>query len=315
MSQEDLLARVAHLYYILGETQQVIAQRLGMTRIRVHRLLAEAREQGVVQVQIRGRTGATLALEQALAERYRLDACQVTPADHSAETSLSQIVGSYAAPFVAPLLQPRMTVAVAWGVTLQSLAGAIEPAPAVGHAEETATVVPLLGSLSRRSSIDRYEAGTLLAQRLHAECYYLPGPIFTDTKASREAILQQPLAQEVIARALGADLAIASVGGTDCETLRSVGYFSDAVFAEVLALGAIGNFLGYFMDAQGRIVDHPANECVVGVHPFDLGGVPCRVLVSGGASKAPMMRMLLQRGTFTHLVTDETTGRSLLQDA
>lgn len=313
MSQEDLLARVAHLYYVLGETQQVIAQRLGMTRIRVHRLLAEARETGVVQVQIRSQTGATLALEHQLAERFGLSACRVTPSDESADRSLSQIVGSYAAPFVAPMLQPPLTVAMAWGVTLQSLAGAIEPVPASGDAGETVTVVPLLGSLSRRSSIDRYEAGTLLAQRLHAECYYLPGPIFTDTRASREAILQQPLAQEVIAKALSADLALASVGGTDCGTLRSVGYFSDAVFAEVLALGAIGNFLGYFMDAQGRIVDHPANECVVGVHPFDLSGVPCRVLVSGGASKTPMMRMLLERGTFTHLVTDAATGRALLQ--
>ncbi|GGD10212.1 sugar-binding transcriptional regulator [Aureimonas glaciei] len=312
MSQEDLLARVAHLYYVLGETQQVIAQRLGMTRIRVHRLLAEAREQGVVQVQIRSQTGATLDLEHRLAERFALAACRVTPSDESPDHSLSQIVGSYAAPFVAPMLQPPLTVAMAWGVTLQSLAGAIEPVGSTG--EDTVTVVPLLGSLSRRSSIDRYEAGTLLAQRLHAECYYLPGPIFTDTKASREAILQQPLAQEVIALALCADLALASVGGTDCGTLRSVGYFSDAVFAEVLALGAIGNFLGYFMDAQGRIVDHPANECVVGVHPFDLGGVPCRVLVSGGTSKAPMMRMLLERGTFTHLVTDAATGRALLQE-
>lgn len=313
MSQEDLLARVAHLYYVLGETQQVIAHRLGMTRIRIHRLLAEAREQGVVEIKIRTEAALTLDLEARIAERFKIASCRLTPSDVAGEMGLSQIIGIYAGSFVSPLLAPGMTVAIAWGVTLQSLARAIEPMLTSGG--DVTNVVPLIGSLSRRSSIDRYEAGTVLAQRLHAECYYLPGPIFADTRESREAILQQPLARDVVARALGADVAIASVGGQNCETLREVGYLSDEIFEEVRALGSIGNFLGYFMDAEGRIVDHPANECVIGVHPYDLGAIAARVLVSGGASKAPMMRMLLDRGYFTSLVTDIDTGRRLLADA
>lgn len=312
MSQDDLLARVAHLYYILGETQQVIAQRLGMTRIRVHRLLAEAREQGIVTIQIRAGTAATLELEQRLADRFHLAACRLTPSDANDERGLSDIVGTYAAAVVSPLLAPEMTVAIAWGKTLQSLARAIEPPVFAGRdGAGASTVVPLIGSLSKRSSIDRYEASTLFAQRLHAECYYLPGPIFTDTRESRETLLQQPLAQEVVGRALNADLALASVGGINCETLRSVGYLSEAIFDEVRSLGSVGNFLGYFMDREGRIVEHPANECVVGVHPFDLGGIANRVLVSGGASKAAMMAMLLERGYFTSLITDMETGRLL----
>lgn len=312
MSQEDLLARVAHLYYILGETQQVIAQRLGMTRIRIHRLLAEAREQGIVTINIRTGTAQTIALEERLAKRFGLASCRLTPSDESGDRSLSEIVGTYAAAFVAPMLEPASTIAIAWGVTLQSLARAIDPGPPSAKTKGPANVVPLIGSLSRRSSIDRYEASTILAQRLQAECYYLPGPIFTDTAESRETILQQPLAQEVIGRALAADIAVASVGGGECETLRSVGYLSDEVFAEVLAQGSIGNFLGYFMDAKGRIVDHPANERVVGVHPFDLGAIGTRVLVSGGPSKAPIMRMLLEGGYFTALATDVETGKRLL---
>ncbi|TIP55127.1 MAG: RNA polymerase subunit sigma-70, partial [Mesorhizobium sp.] len=71
---------------------------------------------------------------------------------------------------VETLLRDDMTVAMAWGRTMRWLASNIEPV-----ALRNVTVVPLLGSLSRRSSIDKYDAAAVFAQRTQAESYYLPG--------------------------------------------------------------------------------------------------------------------------------------------
>ena len=53
----------------------------------------------------------------------------------------------------------------------------------------------MIGSLSTRTDQDKYEAATVLAERLGAEGFYLPGPILCDTVAAKEAIIAQPAAQ------------------------------------------------------------------------------------------------------------------------
>src|SRR5260370_12161155 len=52
---EQLLVRAAWLSYVGGMTQAQIAKRLGLNRIRVNRMLAQARDQGVVQIRINSR--------------------------------------------------------------------------------------------------------------------------------------------------------------------------------------------------------------------------------------------------------------------
>ena len=60
---EQLATRAAWLYFVAGLTQVQIAKKLGVNRIRVNRLLAQAREQGMVQIRITGRLAECVALE------------------------------------------------------------------------------------------------------------------------------------------------------------------------------------------------------------------------------------------------------------
>ena len=167
-------------------------------------------------------------------------------------------------------------------------------------------------ALTRRSSIDAFEAATDLARRLHAECYYLPGPIVCDSEAGRDTLVQQPMMREVHAKAEAADIALVSVGGVDSGTMRRSGMVTDAEYREVTALGAIGNFLGYYVDGDARIIDHPVNRRVIGFHPREFVKVPRRIMVSGGPAKAPVLRALLKNGYVTGLVTDDATAARLL---
>lgn len=306
MTSIGLLARVAHQYFVLGETQQAIAERLQINRTKIHRLLSEAKDRGIVSIRINAWTSETLEIEERLRQKYRLDICNITPPDTGSQLGLSEVIGIYAAQTVETMLRDDMTIAMAWGRTMKWLASNIEQV-----ALRNVTVVPLLGSLTRRSSIDKYDAAAVFAQRTEAESYYLPGPIICDSRESRDTILQQPGAREVIQKAVAADLALLSVGGTNSSTLRSVGYMTEAAFDDVLAMKPIGNFLGYFFDKDAELLRHPVNDCIVGVHPLDTLKIPKRILVSGGPNKVGFMAKLLEKGYFTGLVTDEATGAAL----
>jgi DNA-binding transcriptional regulator LsrR (DeoR family) len=305
---DDAIARVAHQYHVLGLTQADIAKRLGITRFKAHRMLAQARERGMVRIKLDVSSASRLALEDRLVERFGLDTAYVCPSDSTPEFPLSAVIGHYAASIVAPLIADGMTIAVSWGLTLRALAVALEPLPV-----QNLSVVPLVGSLATRSSIDRYEACSVLAQKLNAECYYLPGPILCDSEATREAISAQPVIRETQSKARAASLALLSIGGYTMSSMFDAGVLSAEDRASAVAAGAVGNLLGYFIGADGRLIDHPLNRRSLGIGPEGIRDVPVRVLCAGGPNKVDAIIGALRNRLVTTLVTDETTAMSVLE--
>ena len=63
----DLGVRAAWLYHIEGLTQEQIARAMKISRAKVIRLLAAARDSGVVRIRIDAKAGEQVALERRLA--------------------------------------------------------------------------------------------------------------------------------------------------------------------------------------------------------------------------------------------------------
>ena len=83
---------------------------------------------------------------------------------------------------------------------------------------------------------------------------------------------------------------------------------------ELIARGATGDLLGYILDFDGNLVDHPINRRVVGIDLADLDGVPNVIRAAGGAPKRNIIRAVLNRGCINTLVTDEPTAKSLVEE-
>ena len=67
---DDDIAQAAWLYYVGNLSQQDISKRLGVSRFKVLRMLADAREQGLVRISVEHRTARTLALADELAAAF-----------------------------------------------------------------------------------------------------------------------------------------------------------------------------------------------------------------------------------------------------
>ena len=68
----SLATRAAWLSYVGGYTQEEIAGRLGVSRIKVNRLIAQAVRAGLVHVFVEGTAAECIALEEAIAARWGL---------------------------------------------------------------------------------------------------------------------------------------------------------------------------------------------------------------------------------------------------
>jgi DNA-binding transcriptional regulator LsrR (DeoR family) len=308
-SVEQQRTRIAWLYYVEGLTQSEVADRVGLSRVRVNRELAICRESGIVQIRINARLAPCVAVERRLVARFGLKDAVVVPTPTDAAL-LPAVIGSAAGEYVSDRLVAGMSIGVAWGRTMLGSLKAIERRPLEGL-----SVVSLIGGLTRASAINTYETASRFADLFGAACFYLAAPTFTSSPESRAIFVEQSAIGDVLERARRVDMALVSVGdlGPD-STVRRLALIGDDEAQSLIEAGAIGDCLAHFIDAEGRLVDHPINRQVIGLAPDELGSVPTSILASGGPAKTPVMRAVIAAGYLNVVITDEASALALLGD-
>lgn len=305
----DTATRASWLYYVEGLTQAQVARRLGINRIRVNRILAQARESGIVQIRVNGKLADCARLEAALIGRFGLTNAVVVPTPED-ENSVAQVIALEAGHVLSRRLEPGIAVGIGWGRTLRLSLAAIEerPLPSI-------EVVSLIGGLTRGSVLNAYETAFHLADRLGGSCYYIAGPVYADTRETRDVLMAQGLVREAIDRARTVQVALVSVGAvSEDATMRRLGLISAQETHELREAGAVGDLCGHWIDDEGRVVDHPLNDRVIALPPEDLLAIPDLVLASGGRAKIAVIRGALRRRRVKVLVTDATTASLLLDE-
>src|SRR4051812_46606581 len=96
-------ARVAWYYYVGGMTQQAIANRLGLTRLRVNRIVGQVRSDGLVRIEVKLPLANCVALEERLKAVYLLDDVTVVPSVPDADIQ-QQMIGEAAGTMLELLL-------------------------------------------------------------------------------------------------------------------------------------------------------------------------------------------------------------------
>ena len=305
--EEQLATRAAWLYFVAGNTQAQIGKALGLSRIRVNRLLAHARKQGLVQVTISGRLANAIALEEQLKEKFALKDAVVVPSP-SDTGQLRHVIAAAAGHYLGQQLRDGMSVGVGWGQTLRlSLSS-------VPHKTfNKLSVVSLIGGLTRSSAVNPHETASHLADVVGAQCYYFAGPAFTDNAATREVLMKQPLLQDVFERGSRVDLAFLSVGEVGRNsTMARIGLITPDEIKSLQDAGAVGDLCSYWLNHRGELVAHELNQRAVALPPHLLRNVKRVVLVSGGKNKVAMIHGVLLAGYANILITDEQTARSVL---
>ena len=77
----DLATRAAWLYYVAGNTQNEIAEKLQVSRPVAQRLVAFAVEKNLIRVRVDHRLADCLSLPSNCRSRYGLSMCEVVPID------------------------------------------------------------------------------------------------------------------------------------------------------------------------------------------------------------------------------------------
>lgn len=301
----QFLARVAWFYYIEGLTQKEIAKRFGISRVKVVRLLKEARRRGIVEIRIADNWASYLPLERALRQRFGLLDAVVVETPPSPDR-LRPALGKAAAEYLRHVMRSGLLVGLGMGRTLAEIPHYMHAVTGVCH------FIEMVGGIGRGLS-DSYKVSSSLADRCGGQVEHLYSPVIVETAAARQALLSDGQISSVLQRAATSDLALVSVGTVDLDSfLYQAGYLDEAGIAALLERGAVGDILGQFFDIRGGPVFCPTDDRLIGLSLEQLRQIPRVVCVAGGPTKVASILGAL-RGRYANvLITDVETAQSLL---
>lgn len=310
-AEEQLLVRLAYACEIQGMTQAQAANAFGLTRLRVNKALSDARERGIVRVSINSALGPCVALEADLIERFGLSSATVAPVGKETFNPHT-ILGAALGQFLTRLLsQPDMRLfGMSWGNTLNMATRFMEPLN-----RPDLEITSVMGGLAKGSDINSYEITTRLADLCNAAHSYFTAPVYAASVTSRDILRDQKEFRGSIDKILRADGLALAAGDMETSLLLADGLPDDILIESLTAAGAVGDIMGYFLNADGELVDHEINARVLGIHLDDLNALPNVIVAAGGLHKQAIVRAILLRGCVDHLVTDEHLARILLEAA
>lgn len=309
---ELLSIRAAELYYEENQTQDEIGVILRITRWKVGRLLAQAKANGFIRIEIVHPRARRLPIERRLREATSLtDVIVVSSAGVSSDEELQSRTAQAAADYLTGLRPIPRTLGISWGRTLHDVSLNLKPGWAPG-----VNVVQINGgvSLNQRTGTAAATAVTI-AQKANGSATLLPSPAIFERRETKRAIESDRTVAAVLDLGANAAAYLYSAGQADENSaLVDSGYLTVDQITELVRKGAVGDIVGRYIDKNGRIVDPELDERTVGIQLEQLRRAQTAIAVIAGHAKHEIARAVVGSGLCTVLVTDEDTAHALLGD-
>src|SRR5277367_2518749 len=308
-SEVVLAARVARQYYLEGVSKVDIADRLGISRFRVARLLEGAREAGMVRIEI-GLPGGSLdaALSAELCSAFGLRHAFVFNFPDDEPAVLRHRLGEAAGQALMDLITPGDVLGMSWSRVLSGLAAALTQIPPCPIVQLTGAVPPPDGRdlLDLVRSVARVGGGP-------AHVFY--APMLLDDAQTAAAIRRQADVADAFSLVPSVTITMVAVGAWAPGLSTIYDACSPAERADIARLGVIAEMAGVFLGEDGRPVPTGMDSRMIVTPGEALAKIPSVIAVAYGVPKAGAVRAAIRGGMIHGLVTHASMARALLSRA
>lgn len=308
VADKNLLFKIAKAYYEDNLTQGEIGNRFGLSRIKVSRLLQQARDERVVQITIIPPQNSNAELERELEVLYGLnEVVVISPTSYDALVLMREL-GAATADCLQRCLQGHEVVGFSWGSTLLSVVDHLSP-----QNWPDMKIVQVIGGLGRpEAEVHGTDLTRRTAQIFGAKPRMLASPGIVPNKLVRDALLTDPQISDTLQLAAKADVLLLGIGRpTPGSAVMQSGILTTQELQELEALGAVGDIALRFFDSQGRAVNHEINDRIIGLDLAQIKKAPRIIGAAGGEQKYEVIRAALAGGLINVLITDERTALKL----
>lgn len=309
-----LISRVARMYYENGQMQSEIARQMGLSQATVSRLLARAKEEGIVRVSIDVPQGVYTAIEDVLILKFGLQDAIVVDCLDEDEKMIQRELGAAAAYYLASIVRPHDVIGLSsWSATLLALVDSMYPLPRKSGVK----VVQILGGIGNPVAETHATRLTArMAQLIGGDAVYFPLPGVVSSDAARQVLMQEEYAQEALGLFPKVTIALVGIGAvTPSPLLAQSGNIFTLTELDILKQQhAVGDILLRFYEAKGRLVHTGLENRVISMRLEELKRVRRAIGIAGGQRKFQGILGALRGGWVNTLITDRFTAERLAQE-
>jgi deoxyribonucleoside regulator len=175
---------------------------------------------------------------------------------------------------------------------------------------EATEIVQLNGAASRST---KHTRATEILERFAATSGAtfrgLAAPAIVGSAELADALMGDPSIRETLDLARSAPAAVFGLGipARDSPHLAS-GFVDEEEQAKLRSKGAVGDVVGRFLDAEGRIAWPRLDRRTIGLPLQDLARKPLRVGIAAGAGRGPIALAAIRAGALNVLACDDSTA-------
>lgn len=300
--EQNLMIKAAWYYYMENMTQQLIADTLGISRMRVIKLLDKARQTGVVQFKISSAFDKRQSLESRLIEKYNLKDCYVVPTNPNPD-GVNDTIAKAAYIYIANHITDNCYINFGYGDTSSKTIGYLAK-----NLEQEVSYVSLTGGVG-------YYLPNSESNIFNAKLYLIPSPLIMSSKEMAMSIRNEKSVQEVTSMIKLASMTIVGIGAMDSNaTILKSSMLSHNDFLLLDMKGAVGDVICHFIDKDGNLVDTDIDSRLINVSLNTLNELENVIGVAAGTHKVSAITAALKGGYIDILITDENTADLLCQE-
>ena len=307
---ERLLPKIAHLYYLEDMSQEKIAEKFNINRVRVSRYLKKAREMNIVEIKVNYSKESYQELERRIEKRYGLKECIVIPA-HDNDQGIVQELAASLSNVLQRIIRNGDSIGVNWGLTLKEVIAFMDTPKQID-----VKVVPMCGGLGRiERGIHTNSIAKSLADVYGGISYVINAPAILDSKKTKEVLLEDSNTKEIFELLKGLKCAVFSFSDLGPESSYvKYGLISGEEIDYLRSRGIVGDVNLDFLDREGVHVPNRIYDRVIALPISEIVKIHNVVGIAYGLRKAEIAKAVLHGNIFDILIIDLKLAEAIVAD-
>jgi DNA-binding transcriptional regulator LsrR (DeoR family) len=309
LSSDRQVIKICQLYYEENLSQKTISQKLFVSRPQISRMLAHAREAGIVTIRVNNPYAEEDRLESGLVKKYKLRSVQVVNTLSKGEAEAREIIGQNAGSRAASYLSCHKTIGIMSG---KSVFHVINNAPAArNHKLVFVSLVGGMGSAGAEWHANYMAQG--LAEKTGGKAYLLHAPLIMRDEHAKKNLEHEEGIRHIFDLAGSCEVIFAGIGQIDAgATLIESGIVNQDDLAFLRRTGAVAAVGAVFLNKKGQVLDNECTRRFIGIGVRQLRACPNVVAIAFGRKKISAIDASLRSSLIHELITNVDTARTLL---
>ncbi|MCL6573964.1 MAG: sugar-binding transcriptional regulator [Bacillus sp. (in: Bacteria)] len=305
-----LMVKVCQLYFHEGLNQQSIANKYGISRTQVSRMISQAKNEGVVEVRIRNPFSNEAAVERELLKRFNLRDVIVVDTDKSDTGRSDDLLAKAGAAFLETVFNDGDVIGVMAGKSINKLANELKETQ-----RKELKFVPLIGGWGAEGvNWHSNSNASLMAEQMKGSHFLLHSPAIVSSVETRFLLMEEREIQNVITMASNANVAIIGIGeiAESATFVQSIN-LNESELSSIAIAGAVGSICTSFINEKGEEVAMDLSAKMIGLSGESLKKIPQVIALARGAVKADAIHASLTGSWVDVLITDMETAQIIIE--